>query len=519
MFSKYFVGRDMISSADKGKYKPISRITFLLDDNNSITAGDDTGLELTASCPHATQSMADALFQSLKGYRYQAFEVTDANLNPAAELGDGVTANGLYGVLSRLSDDGSGYPSFSAPGEVELEDEYPTAGPMEQKFNRQLAQTRSLITKTSEQIRLEVMNEVNQLSSSVNIELGQIRTEVNDKVNNLSSSVSVELGQIRTEVRGKIDGSDAQSLINAAIGEISLEVSSANGSTTFKLKDGSATLSTKTLSLSVDAVNISGKLTADQINATGLTVNAANIIGTLTVGQLPSNLATTSDVVNTATVITNSAISTASITANQITSGTFSGGSLSLNGLLTLLYGYSVYGYVGATTTGVTPGAVLTDYSMTNYFIATGSGARMSAGNNAEIWVQGSNCFATSTFQISSDQTVKHDISYNLSREELLFSSLRPCSFAYNWDTAEQIHWGFIAQEFAESAQRAGFGEEQLAVLAKYDDKYSIGYGEITALNTHMIQQLMKRITALEEAINGTDETVYCPCRTGLEGA
>ena len=37
------------------------------------------------------------------------FSAEDAALDPSAELGDGVTAGGIYSVISRLSDDGSGY--------------------------------------------------------------------------------------------------------------------------------------------------------------------------------------------------------------------------------------------------------------------------------------------------------------------------------------------------------------------------------------------------------------------------
>ena len=156
MFDKYYVGSDLIASSDNGKYKPVSRVTLAVDDTKVITAGDDTGLEIYANCPHATQEMVDALLEKLRGYIYQAFEADEANLNPSAELGDGVTAGGIYGAISKLRDDGSGYVGISAPGKTELEDEYPKDGPMSQMINRQLAGVRSAITNTSEQIRAEV---------------------------------------------------------------------------------------------------------------------------------------------------------------------------------------------------------------------------------------------------------------------------------------------------------------------------------------------------------------------------
>lgn len=156
MSEKYYVGKDVTSFSDKGKYKPISRVTLLVDDENSLTAGDDTGMEVIASCPHATQPMVNALLQTMKGYQYQAYEAGAANIDPAAELGDGVTVGGIYSPLSKLSDDGRGYAGISSPGEAEMEDEYPSEGYITQEFNRKIAETRSLITKTSEEINLKV---------------------------------------------------------------------------------------------------------------------------------------------------------------------------------------------------------------------------------------------------------------------------------------------------------------------------------------------------------------------------
>ena len=156
MSDKYYVGGDITSFSDNGRYKPISRVTLLVDDENSLTAGDDTGMEIVASCPHATQPMVNALLQTMKGYQYQAYEAGAANIDPAAELGDGVTVGGIYSPLSKLSDDGRGYAGISSPGEAEMEDEYPSDGYITQEFNRKIAETRSTITKTSEEIMLKV---------------------------------------------------------------------------------------------------------------------------------------------------------------------------------------------------------------------------------------------------------------------------------------------------------------------------------------------------------------------------
>lgn len=74
--------------------------------------------------------------------------------------------------------------------------------------------------------------------------------------------------------------------IDQRLDSITLSVSSSSGSSTFTLKDGSTTLDTQTLNLTVQAVNVSGTLTASQIDATNLHVSAANIDGTLTASQI-----------------------------------------------------------------------------------------------------------------------------------------------------------------------------------------------------------------------------------------
>ena len=122
MSDKFFVGLDLTGAEDNGIQRPISRVTLLLDNENAVTAGDDTGskntgAELLADCPHATQEMANAILDQVRGCQYQMFSADDAALDPAAELGDGVTAGGVYSVISRLSDDGSGYTGIAAPGE------------------------------------------------------------------------------------------------------------------------------------------------------------------------------------------------------------------------------------------------------------------------------------------------------------------------------------------------------------------------------------------------------------------
>ena len=228
MSEKYYVGGDITSFSDNGKYKPISRVTLLVDDENSLTAGDDTGMEVIASCPHATQPMVNALLQTMKGYQYQAYEAGAANIDPAAELGDGVTVGGIYSPLSKLSDDGRGYAGISSPGEAEMEDEYPSEGYITQEFNRKIAETRSTITKTSEEINLKVegidgrVSDITQTVDGISLSV----TSASSPDGQTTATITLKVGPnnytgyIKIDGNVDVSGQLSADALYAALGEI-----------------------------------------------------------------------------------------------------------------------------------------------------------------------------------------------------------------------------------------------------------------------------------------------------------
>lgn len=480
MSDKYYVGGDITSFADNGKYKPISRVTLLVDDENSLTAGDDTGMEVIASCPHATQQMVNALLQTMKGYRYQAYEAGAANIDPAAELGDGVTVGGIYSPLSKLSDDGRGYAGISSPGEAEMEDEYPSGGYITQEFNRKIAETRSTIAKTSEEIMLRV-----------------------DGISGDVSSLRVSLGNVQSEVSGKIDGSTAQSLINQSIDTIELSVSSGSGGSTFTLKAGSTTLSTNTLDLHVNAVNIDGTLKASQIQT-----------GSIYVGDLAdgSNYATKTYVDNNAGLSQTEVddridtyIDSTSITAEILRGRTV---SLMANrrteiGTIELVdtttgYGVSISTY---------DGGIQLD-SGGNVYITSAYRTRLQLDDDAAKI--GPTVWATDgTVIYSSDKNVKNSIEYDLSRYRQFLLDLKPCRFKYNEGQSGRYHIGMIAQDMEKSLADNGIAPSEFSGWCKMPIRdenhnitgytYGIRYDSLIPLNTLMIQELVKRVEALEK--------------------
>ena len=238
MNGKVFVGQKALSLTEYEKKAPISGVILWVDDENCYEAGDETGTVIEQDCPYASQQMADNLLATLQGYSYQGLEANGAKMSPIAELGDGMTVAGLYTQLAyqNIRFSTGEVMDMAAPGSDETPHEYKTEGETTKNFNHQIAQTRSLISKTSEEILLKVESEINGLSSSFSVQLQSIT--------------------------GRIDG------LNGDFAEMSLTLDglTVTDNTGKTVINGSMI---QTSNLYVNAANINGTLTANQINLTG----------------------------------------------------------------------------------------------------------------------------------------------------------------------------------------------------------------------------------------------------------
>lgn len=491
MSDKFFVGLDLTSAEDNGIQRPISRVTLLLDDENSITAGDDTGAELLADCPHATQAMADAILAQVKGYRYQMFAADDAALDPAAELGDGITAGGLYSVISRLDDDGSGYSGISAPGKSELEDEYPATGPMTQAFNRTIAQTNSRITKTADQIRLEVTSALNGLSASIDIQLDSITERVADN----------EIGLSQT-LRIAADG---------------VTITNAQGST-----------------LTIDGGQIdASKIKTDELDASKINVDDLQLTGTITWGDLASDA---KNQVTSAQNTAASALSSASAAQNTVGEWTYQGttyidGTKLMTGTVkaSSLQGGNVMllnsvgepvGIMHLTPAQTADSAIelysysalrLTAYSGIVYLggsdIAVGCANFYPRGTAANLGAPGlgmwSAVYSYTGEIITSDRTVKHGIESIPDKYLDMLDKIDPVRFQLNNGESGRYHLGYIAQDVEAAMEACGIDPLEFAGWCKGCDATGnelqmLRYTEFIPLYAEKIKRLEKRVSALE---------------------
>lgn len=469
MSDKHFVGLDVMGFENNGQALPISRVTLLVDDENVVTAGDNTGRELAADCPHATQEMVDAILAAVQGFRYQMYSADAANIDPAAELGDGVDVGGVYSVIAQIDDDGSGYISLSAPGEEELEDEYPVSGPVTQAFDRKIAETRSRITKTAEEIRLEIENEVKGLSASIDLQLDHITSQVTG----LDGQVST-LKQTAASLQSQISSvsGDVTSL-EQTVNSISLSVSNGTASST--------------IALLVDGVEVASKT----IRFTG-------------------DVVFESDLSDGTTLISGECVRTGQIEADYLKLG----GPMEVYRTTT---SSRLGGYIGYVTSYDYNGSKTTGMGMMNededcQVVVTTAGARLTSPTaevvaavnitlqtSRAVNVEASSFNSDVDLSVSSDRRLKDEIQYDLTEKYLsVFDRLRPASFLYKGKGTKR-HLGFIAQDVESALFDAGLSYDDFAALnVDNPEQYGLIYGEFIAVLTAKIQQLEARLKCLE---------------------
>ena len=185
-----------VSLATAPKFAAFTGVRLWYDDDQYFFAGDETGRVLEADNPWATQAMADSILAQVSGYAYQPFEAGAALLDPAAELGDGVNVGGVYGPLASITTrfDAMCTADIAAPADGDIEHEYPYLTPAQREYKRNKARTYSLISKTAEEIRLEV----HSLRTNTGLALEELEKELNEELDWLSGEFTQTLKSYST---------------------------------------------------------------------------------------------------------------------------------------------------------------------------------------------------------------------------------------------------------------------------------------------------------------------------------
>ena len=511
MNNKHYIGRDVRSLEHYDKIGPITGVSILVDENNEYVAGDMTGYVFETTCPYGTQAMANAMLASLQGKVYKGFRATDAILNINAELGDGITIDGEYTMLAyqEITFGPKHTSEIAAPGESILEHEYPYVGSTQKTINRKIAQVNSKITKTSEEIRLEVSNELENLSSSIDVKLGSIittvqglngkistleqtdeaiRGEITDQVNGLSSSIDIKLDGITSTVQG-LDST--VSSIEQKVDSIKIGVTTKDGVSTIELTGTGITASSAKIDLSgfVTFTGLSGGTTTIDgacIKTGTIDAERLNLTGAITWGDLSSSVknnideaydmasaakSTAKDVDDTVsgwvygntTYIDGEMLMTGTVTASSLQGGEVillgSNGREAASFTLTGASSYSGRKLV------VDSGAIEISAEYGDVFISGGDGTYVQISsevilgggdtrpNQNNTWSCGtssklwSDVYASNGTIITSDLTKKNSVVYGLDAYDSFFDRLKPMSYLLNDGTSGRRHTGLGAQD------------------------------------------------------------------------
>lgn len=127
------------------EFDGISKLICNIDDETQIVVGDDSGYALEFYNPIMTRSILTQLLNRVRGFQYQPYAAREALLDPAAEMGDAISAKKLYGGLYQRSRDFSNLMTaeIGAPTDEEIDHEYKFETPQERKIKRQFGDVKA----------------------------------------------------------------------------------------------------------------------------------------------------------------------------------------------------------------------------------------------------------------------------------------------------------------------------------------------------------------------------------------
>ncbi len=289
MSDKVSLHRSFQSLESAETFEAFSKVIINVSDDKQYVAGNDTGRTLEVTSLYGSQKVADDILARVRGYQYQPFTASGAILDPAAELGDGISADGLYsGIFSKkIAIDSLYTADVSAPGGEKINYAVPFKSKQERTIERNYRNLTTELKVQDGKISAEVTNRENAIKAvytAISVESGRITSEVANReaaVAKLQSSITQEADKIKTEIadRQKEDAK-LQSSITQQAGQIEARVSKTGGNSAsfgWKLLPDSWTLTSKNKDVfkaTAEGVEVSGKIIAKLGKIGGLDIKA-----------------------------------------------------------------------------------------------------------------------------------------------------------------------------------------------------------------------------------------------------
>ena len=283
------------------------------------------------------------------------------------------------------------------------------------------------------------------------------------------TNIKTDVNGIRATVRTKIDATQAQSIFDQSAQGFTLAATSGENGTIFTLNyNGAQIASTGSIDLYVDAVNIYGTLTAQEIE--GDTITVRNDAGRRC-GYISTEYASTADYKMT---LESKAMELNATSGNLYLSGN--------NGRSALNFDY--------------------DFIDCRGDFAPNADNRYNLGAPNFVW---SAIYCSTNELNGSDRNIKNSIEALPEKYVRMFELVEPKRYKLNSGTSGRFHTGFIAQEVEDAMRACGIESKEFAgwAAAKREDgseTYFLRYSEFIPILWAKVREQEERLKRLEES-------------------
>lgn len=283
------------------------------------------------------------------------------------------------------------------------------------------------------------------------------------------TNIKADVNGIRATVSTKIDATQAQSIFDQSAQGFTLAATSGENGTIFKLNyNGVQVASTGSIDLYVDAVNIYGTLTAQEIE--GDTITVRNDAGRRC-GYISTEYASTADYKMT---LESKAMELNATSGNLYLSGN--------NGRSALNFDY--------------------DFIDCRGDFAPNADNRYNLGAPNFVW---STIYCSTNELNGSDRNIKNSIEALPEKYVRMLELVEPKRYKLNNGTSGRYHTGFIAQEVENAMRACGIESKEFAgwAAAKREDgseTYFLRYSEFIPILWAKVREQEERLKRLEES-------------------
>ena len=283
------------------------------------------------------------------------------------------------------------------------------------------------------------------------------------------TNIKADVNGIRATVSTKIDATQAQSIFDQSAQGFTLAATSGENGTIFTLNyNGAQIASTGSIDLYVDAVNIYGTLTAQEIE--GDTITVRNDAGRRC-GYISTEYASTADYKMT---LESKAMELNATSGNLYLSGN--------NGRSALNFDY--------------------DFIDCRGDFAPNADNRYNLGAPNFVW---SAIYCSTNELNGSDRNIKNSIEALPEKYVRMLELVEPKRYKLNSGTSGRFHTGFIAQEVEDAMRACGIESKEFAgwAAAKREDgneTYFLRYSEFIPILWAKVREQEERLKRLEES-------------------